>query len=77
MVLWRDGARLAILGAGAVVSKLNDQHAFVRAPEFDLAVGDVIEFGIKHPCTTIDKHDLIFGLDEQGDVSVALRTFFG
>ena len=65
------------LGDVSVVSKLNDQHAFVHAPELELSVGDVIEFGIKHPCTTIDKHDVIFGLDERGEVKVALRTFFG
>ncbi len=77
LALWRDGKRLATLGAGAVVTKLNDQHAFVHVPGQAVALGDVVEFGINHPCTTIDKHDVIFGLDEQGAVSVVLRTFFG
>ncbi|WP_429608493.1 hypothetical protein, partial [Staphylococcus aureus] len=41
---------------GAVVTALNDQHTFVRVPE-DAAVevGDVIRFGLSHPCTTFDK----------------------
>ncbi|MBB2788604.1 UNVERIFIED_ORG: D-serine dehydratase [Rhizobium esperanzae] len=77
VAVWRNGERVITLGDVSVVSKLNDQHAFVHAPELELSVGDVIEFGIKHPCTTIDKHDVIFGLDERGEVKVALRTFFG
>lgn len=77
LALWRGGKRLAVLGEGAVVTKLNDQHAFVHVPEHAVALGDVIEFGVNHPCTTIDKHDVIFGLDDKGAVSVVLRTFFG
>jgi D-serine dehydratase len=77
LALWRNGQRLAVFGDGAAVSKLNDQHAFVHVPECAVAIGDVIEFGVNHPCTTIDKHDVIFGLDEKGTVSVVLRTFFG
>ena len=73
----REALRLAVLGEGAVVTKLNDQHAFVHVPEHVVALGDVVEFGVNHPCTTIDKHDVIFGLDDKGAVSVVLRTFFG
>lgn len=77
LALWRDGKRLVVLGDGAAVTKLNDQHAFVHVPEYTVLPGDVIEFGVRHPCTTIDKHNVIFGLDGDGAVSVALRTFFG
>ncbi|MFT4161023.1 alanine racemase [Shinella sp.] len=77
LALWRGGKRLAVLGEGAVVMRLNDQHAFVHVPEPAVALGDVIEFGVNHPCTTIDKHDVIFGLDDKGAVSIVLRTFFG
>jgi D-serine dehydratase len=77
LALWRAGERVALLDRGAVVAKLNDQHAFVQVPECLVSLGDVIEFGINHPCTTIDKHDVIYGLGETGTVSVALRTFFG
>lgn len=45
--------------ADARVVELNDQHAFVRfnpqTPAPNLQPGDVIEFGISHPCTTLDK----------------------
>lgn len=41
---------------GAVVTGLNDQHAFVSLPvESTLEVGDLVRLGISHPCTTIDK----------------------
>lgn len=41
---------------GAVVTALNDQHAFVSLPaDSPLAVGDLVRLGISHPCTTIDK----------------------
>ncbi|OWV98800.1 alanine racemase [Rhizobium sp. R693] len=77
VAVWRNGQRFADLDSSSVVSKLNDQHAFVHVPSIELRVGDVVECGVKHPCTTIDKHDVIFGLDELGQVKVALRTYFG
>jgi len=60
------------------ISKLNDQHAFLRlTPETDLAVGDVVEFGISHPCTCLDRWRVFYGLDEDGRVCSAFRTYFG
>lgn len=61
------------------VTKLNDQHAFLRlgrreAPRVD--VGDWIEFGISHPCTVFDKWQLIPVLDADGRVVDLIRTFF-
>ncbi|MDG4889943.1 MULTISPECIES: alanine racemase [unclassified Mesorhizobium] len=77
LALWRDGARIADIAASATLVKLNDQHAFIRAGEGAFQIGDVVEVGVRHPCTTIDKHDLIYGLDETGRVTAAMRTFFG
>jgi D-serine dehydratase len=35
---------------------LDDQHAYLDVPpESPLQVGDLIAFGISHPCTTFDK----------------------
>lgn len=60
------------------VTKLNDQHAFLAVPaDHPLAVGDIIEFGISHPCTCLDRWRVVFGLDTDGRVSGAYRTFFG
>ena len=62
----------------AEVTKLNDQHAFVKVdPESSLAVGDVIEFGISHPCTCLDRYRVIFGTDGAGTIRHAFPTFFG
>jgi D-serine dehydratase len=37
----------------------------------------VIEFGICHPCTTLDKHSVIYGLDGEARVASVFPTFFG
>jgi D-serine dehydratase len=73
----RGGLALPNLPAGRVF-KLNDQHAFMSVSPSDvLKVGDVVEFGISHPCTCLDRYRFIFGLDENGFVRHAFPTFFG
>ncbi|MBK3803673.1 amino acid deaminase, partial [Azospirillum brasilense] len=77
----RDGAALS--AEGLRVTRLNDQHAFIAVPGghdlagHDLAVGDIVEFGISHPCTCIDRWRVLFGLGADGRVRSAYRTFFG
>lgn len=62
---------------GHVVTALNDQHAHMGTPgESPLAVGDMVGFGIGHPCTTFDKWQLIWIVDDDGAVVDAIRTFF-
>jgi D-serine dehydratase len=75
--VWREGRKLRDFNGEATVSKLNDQHAFVKICEFALEIGDVIELGIKHPCTTIDKHDAIYDVDRTGFVVRVFPTHFG
>jgi D-serine dehydratase len=76
LAAWRDGHRIA--PAERTVRKLNDQHAFLEvAPDDGLKVGDIVEFGISHPCTCIDRWRWIFELDESGSVRRLLPTFFG
>jgi D-serine dehydratase len=75
---WRGGQPHLTLEGAAKTSKLNDQHSFVTFPEgLDVRVGDIIEFGIRHPCTTIDKHDVIYAVGDRGVVLDAFKTFFG
>ncbi|CAO3357671.1 alanine racemase [Azospirillum palustre] len=72
----RDG--VALPADGLRVTRLNDQHAFVAVPAGqELVVGDIVEFGISHPCTCIDRWRVLFGLDADGRVCRAYRTFFG
>jgi len=62
---------------GHVVIGLNDQHAMVRRPAASpLRVGDLIGFGVSHPCTTFDRWPLLYVIDEGGTVLEGVRTFF-
>ncbi|MFD6550655.1 alanine racemase [Streptomyces sp. NPDC058398] len=63
--------------AGIEVSKLSDQHAWLRtAPEADLEVGDWVGMGLSHPCTSFDKWQLIPLVEQDGTVVDYIRTFF-
>jgi D-serine dehydratase len=73
-----DGGTLA-LPVGAVIDKMNDQHAYLRWPEgaqADLQVGDLVGCGISHPCTTFDKWPLMLLVDDTYNVLQAINTFF-
>ncbi|MDH4984195.1 alanine racemase [Aminobacter anthyllidis] len=75
---YRSGKALTLKGVPPTVVKLNDQHAFLSlASDSDLAVGDVLEFGISHPCTCLDRYRVIYGVDETGHVRNAFPTYFG
>jgi D-serine dehydratase len=55
----------------------NDQHGYLRVdPADDLAVGDLVGFGVSHPCTTFDKWRLVWAIDDDGRVTRAIRTYF-
>lgn len=65
-----SGRRLPL--AGAAVTKLSDQHGFVRiAPESPLTVGDIVVFGLSHPCTMLDKWRLVPVADSVDDPMAA------
>lgn len=78
LTVFRNGKPLPVAPARGDVIKLNDQHAFLAVePTDSIEVGDVIEFGISHPCTCIDRYRVIFGVDTAGYVRHAFPTFFG
>jgi len=59
------------------VRAMNDQHAYlVVHPGDALEVGDLLGFGISHPCTTFDKWRLIWVIDDAYNVTEAIRTCF-
>ncbi|NQE68697.1 D-serine ammonia-lyase [Nocardia gamkensis] len=70
------------LDAGATVSALNDQHAFLRLPvgAAELPIGSVVRLGLSHPCTAFDKWRLIPVIDDADAqtprVVDLLHTFF-
>jgi D-serine dehydratase len=60
-----------------VVTKMMDQHAYMRiAQQDDLRVGDMIGFDIAHPCLTFDKWRTLPVLNPQFDVIDVIQTFF-
>jgi len=70
-------ARPEPMPAGHNVLALNDQHCHLGTPdESPLQVGDMVAFGIGHPCTTFDKWALLMLVDDDWRVTGAIRTFF-
>jgi D-serine deaminase-like pyridoxal phosphate-dependent protein len=63
---------------GCAITKLNDQHGFVRVDAgTELEVGDWIGLGLSHPCTTFDKVPMVPVVGADGETVVDLiRTFF-
>ncbi len=60
------------------VPALFDQHAYVDAADGPIPwqVGDLVGFGIGHPCTTFDKWPLLHTVDDDYAVTGGIRTFF-
>ncbi|GAA0575081.1 amino acid deaminase [Paractinoplanes ferrugineus] len=56
------------------VTKLNDHHTYLRAD--DLRPGDLVRFGISHPCTAFDKWRCIPVVDDDHRVVDVLQTYF-
>jgi D-serine dehydratase len=74
--VFRDG--VPIDPASVAVDRLNDQHAFIRgAGTNGLRIGDIIELGISHPCTALQRWRIVFGCDENRIVHHAFETRFG
>jgi D-serine dehydratase len=69
--------RPAALPEGHLVTGFNDQHCHMKVPAGSpLEVGDMVAFGISHPCLTFDKWQLLPIVDEEYRVVDAVRTFF-
>jgi D-serine deaminase-like pyridoxal phosphate-dependent protein len=62
---------------GLTVTRLNDHHTYLAVAEgVQVAVGDVLRFGISHPCTAFDKWRWIPVVDDAGVVVDVLSTCF-
>ncbi|WP_158969304.1 amino acid deaminase [Chachezhania sediminis] len=62
---------------GARVDRLNDQHChLIIPPDSPLQVGDMLGFGISHPCLTFDKWRVLLLVDDAYRVTGAIRTYF-
>ena len=76
--LWRHGvgAQRPEPAAGCEVVSLWDQHLGIAMPAGALRVGDLVGFGISHPCTTFDRWSALLTVDEDYRVTGAVRTLF-
>lgn len=71
------GAEPVAASAGWALTRMMDQHAFLRiTPGDDVRVGDMIAFDISHPCLTFDKWRAMPVLDSKYNVVDVIRTFF-
>lgn len=69
MVRGTDDGRVRASGPGFTVTKLNDHHAFIAlAGAAHLAVGDLIGFGISHPCTAFQLWREALIVDDDGRI---------
>jgi D-serine dehydratase len=63
--------------AGAMVTKLNDQHGYLQLlDEHLLQLGDLVCCGISHPCTAFDKWRVLPVVDDDYNVVDLYRTYF-
>ncbi|UTP38268.1 alanine racemase [Phenylobacterium sp. LH3H17] len=77
MKLARADARVVEGIEGWETVALSDQHAHVRIPAASIVgVGDRVGFGVSHPCTTLDKWQLIHLVDRDYGVVDAALTYF-
>ncbi|HVR32231.1 MAG TPA: alanine racemase [Acidimicrobiia bacterium] len=59
------------------VAVINDQHSYLDLhPDDSLAVGDLVGFGIGHPCTTFDKWRVLLMVDDDYRVTELVHTVF-
>ncbi|GAB1641670.1 alanine racemase [Krasilnikovia sp. MM14-A1259] len=67
----------AVAADGLTVTRLNDHHTYLEvAPGARLAPGDIVRFGISHPCTAFDKWRHIPVVDDALRVVDVLHTYF-
>lgn len=67
---------LPIAPAGLAVTKVQDQHTYLGDPGGTLRPGDLLRFGISHPCTAFDKWRVIPVIDDDHIVVDLLTTYF-
>lgn len=61
---------------GMHVDSLWDQHLSLAGATDDLAVGDLVGFGISHPCATFDRWRALLLVDARYRVTGAVTTLF-
>jgi D-serine deaminase-like pyridoxal phosphate-dependent protein len=63
--------------SGLSVTKLNDHHTYLAVePGVTVRPGDLVRFGLSHPCTAFDKWRHIPLVDDEHRVLDVLHTYF-
>ena len=63
--------------SGLTVTKLNDHHTYLAVdPGVTVRPGDLVRFGLSHPCTAFDKWRHIPLVDDEHRVVDVLHTYF-
>ena len=76
-IWWSSASRVKAMPPGHATSALNDQHLYLDAPlDTPLRVGDMVGFGVSHPCTTFDKWRMLAIVDDDYDVVDTVTTAF-
>jgi D-serine dehydratase len=78
LAIFRDGLLKTEYDPSSLsVIKLNDQHAFLRLEKSpNLSIGDVVAFGISHPCTCFDRWRQFYVLSDDQRISGVCQTLF-
>jgi D-serine dehydratase len=71
----RDSGTVKTAGEIEVV-RLNDQHGYLKLRNAHLGIGDIVSFGISHPCTAFDKWRLIPLVDDNLKIVELIHTVF-
>lgn len=58
------------------VLNTNDQHIYLETENQEIKVGDLVAFGISHPCTTFDKWPLIPVVSDDYQILDLYLTYF-
>ncbi|MGH1565005.1 alanine racemase [Mumia sp. DW29H23] len=63
---------------GLVLARINDHHGYLDVPADmePLVPGDLVRFGISHPCTAFDRWRVIAVLEDDDTVAGVVRTYF-
>jgi D-serine dehydratase len=70
------GGRPTSIKGKAEIVKLNDHHGYLKFSDISLAVGGRIAVGISHPCTTFDRWQYLYVVNDEYDVVSVVQTFF-
>ncbi|GAB7048174.1 alanine racemase [Catenuloplanes indicus] len=61
--------------SGLRVTRMNDHHTYLSTDAAHVVPGDLVLFGISHPCTAFDKWRALPIVDHDGRVSGVLRPY--